>query len=299
MRRQELKTNIAGYIQLLPALIVMVLFSFYPVIWSFLITFKNIRIIQLQKAGIMDIPGKFIGLDNFIKVFNNDLFIKSILNSGYFAIIFIPVTVIGAMLLALFVNKNIKGINFFRTVTFIPYVISVISCSLIFLTLFNNETGLINAVLYKMNIGSVKWLSNRWLAMPVIAIMSVWRRVGYFMLLYLAGLQNIPSSLYEAASIDGATGWQKFIKITIPFLGKISTVVFIMLLRDVLTVFQEVYVMTGGGPANSTVTVPYLIYQEAFQYYRMGTAAAMSYLLFVIAVVISLLQIRLTKKYSN
>lgn len=285
-----------GYILLFPALLIMILFNFYPVIWSFIVSFNKVKSIEIKNSGLFNIPGSFIGFKNYISVFNNELFVKSLFNTGYFALIFIPLTLVFSLLLAQFLNKKLKGVNFFRTVLFIPYIISVISSSLIFLALFNTEAGFVNAVLGMLGVQGPKWLSSKWLAMPVIAIMSIWRRVGYFMLMYLAGLQNIPKSLYEAADIDGATPFQRFRYVIIPALTKITVVILILLLRDVLTVFQEVYVMTGGGPGNSTVTVPFLIYNEAFNYLRYGTATAMSYILFIITVIVAFVQNKIVKR---
>lgn len=285
-----------GYILLFPAMLIMILYNFYPVIWSFIVSFNKVKTIEIKNAGLFNIPGSYIGIENYIRVFKNDLFVKSLFNTGYFAIIFIPLTLIISLLLAQFVNKKLKGVNFFRTVLFIPYIISVISASLIFLALFNTEAGFVNAVLRMLGMEGPKWLASKWLAMPVIAIMSIWRRVGYFMLMYLAGLQNIPKSLYEAADIDGATAFQRFKYVIMPALTNITVVILILLLRDVLTVFQEVYVMTGGGPGNSTVTVPFLIYNEAFNYLRYGTATAMSYILFIITVIIAFVQNKIVKR---
>lgn len=285
-----------GYLLFLPALIVMVVFNFYPILWSLLISFKDPKILEIKKAGLLQIPGHFVAFENYIKVFHNDLFIKSLINTGYFAIIFIPLTLLFSLLLAIFVNQKLKGVHFFRTVLFVPYIISVISASLIFMTLFNTESGFVNTVLSLFRANKISWLGSEHLAMGIIAFMSIWRRVGYFMLLYLAGLQNIPSSLYEAADIDGANSFDKFIKITTPLLSKITVVILVLLLRDALTVFQEVYVMTGGGPGNSTVTVPFLIYNEAFSYFRFGTAASMSYILFLIAFAIVIIQNKLIKR---
>lgn len=274
----------------------MVLFNFYPVIWSFLVSFKKTKAIDIKMAGLLEIPGTFVGVDNYTRVLQNDLFFKSLANTGYFAIIFIPLTLLFSLMLAVYVNQKLKGVNFFRTIIFIPYIISVISSSLVFMTLFNTESGFVNTVIEMFGGSGISWLGNEKLAMPVIALMSIWRRVGYFMLLYLAGLQNIPKSLYEAAEMDGATNFVKFRTITVPLLSKITIVILVLLLRDALTIFQEVFVMTGGGPSNSTVTVPFLIYQEAFSYLRFGSAAAMSYILFIIAVIIILVQNKLVSR---
>jgi multiple sugar transport system permease protein len=298
-RKLRFRSALSGYIILLPALIVMVAFNFYPIIWSFLVSFKTARAIDIKNSTLFQIPGVFVGLDNYIKVLQNDLFFKSIVNTGYFAIMFIPLTLLSSLLLAIYVNQKFKGVNFFRTIIFIPYIISVISSSLVFMTLFNTEAGFVNASLELVGIKGISWLGNEKLAMPVIALMSIWRRVGYFMLLYLAGLQNISKSMYEAADIDGANAFVKFKSITVPLLSKITVVIMVLLLRDALTIFQEVFVMTGGGPGNSTVTVPFLIYQEAFSYLRFGTAAAMSYILFVLAFIIIIVQNKIINRKGN
>ncbi|WP_276717064.1 carbohydrate ABC transporter permease, partial [Caloranaerobacter azorensis] len=224
------------------------------------------------------------------------LFLKSVVNTLYFSVIFIPLTMFCSVALAVLLDRKIKGINFIRTVFFIPYVISIISASLIFMMLFNGDKGLVNGVLDLLNIEGPNWLSDTKLAMPVIAIMSSWRRIGYFMLIYLAGLQNIPKSLYEAADIDGASTFQQFRTITWPLLRRITMVVFILLLINCFNVFQEIFVMTGGGPGDSTITIPFLIYNEAFKYFHIGKASAMSYILFVVVVIISLVQNKINSK---
>lgn len=287
----------AGYLFLLPSLIILGLFLIYPVIWTFLISMRKVRPMEMQNAGLFELPGEFVGLSNYFSAFENELFIKSLVNTAYFAVIDIPLTLIGSVMLAIFLNKKMRGVNFFRTVLFMPYIISIVSASLIFLFLFNGQQGLVNAVLYKFGgIQGPDWLANSMLAMPVIAIMSVWKKIGYFMLIFLAGLQNIPDSLFEAADIDGAKPIQKFWHVTWPLLGRITLVVVVLLMIDVFKVFQEVYVMTGGGPGNSTVTVPFLIYNEAFKYFRIGPAAAMSYILFIFIVIITVLQKRYVDK---
>ncbi|SER83541.1 carbohydrate ABC transporter permease [Salipaludibacillus aurantiacus] len=294
---QKLKNNDwTGTAFLLPAAIILSLFVVYPIIWAFLVSFRDIRPMEMRGIGLFTMPGEFVWLQQYIDVFNNSLFIKSLFNTAYFGIIYIPITLISAALLAVLLNQKMNGVNFFRTVLFIPYIISVVSASLIFMFLFNGDRGMINAVLMQFNISGPNWLADSLLAMPVIAIMSAWKKIGYFMLIYLAGLQNIPNSLYEAAKIDGANAFQRFWFVTWPMLGRITLVVSVLLMIDTLNVFQEVFVMTGGGPADSTTTVPFLIYNEGFQYFRIGSASAMSYILFVVVIVITLLQKRSVDK---
>jgi ABC-type sugar transport system permease subunit len=162
--------------------------------------------------------------------------------------------------------------------------------------LFNGNQGLVNALLKIFGITGPNWLASTIWAMPVIAIMTCWRNVGYFMLIYLAGLQNIPNELNEAAVVDGANPLQRLLHVTWPSLGRINLVVFVLTLIDSINIFQEIYIMTGGGPADSTTTVPFLIFNEAFKYYRIGNAAAMSYILFIFVVIITLVQKRYVDK---
>lgn len=290
------KIDWTGYAFLAPALLILSLFIMYPIVWAFIASFKEINPMEMRQTGLFEIPGQFVWMSQYIEVFKNDLFIKSLFNTGYFGLVYIPITLVSSALLAIFVNRQLKGINFFRTVLFIPYIISIVSASLIFLFIFNSDQGLVNALLYKFGIDGPNWFSNSLLAMPVIAIMSAWKKIGYFMLIYLAGLQNIPHSLYESAEIDGASPFKKFWYITWPLLGRITLVVSVLLMIDTLKVFQEIYVMTGGGPGDSTTTVPFLIYNEAFQFFRIGTASAMSYILFLIIIVITVIQKRAVDK---
>ncbi|MED4602837.1 sugar ABC transporter permease [Paenibacillus validus] len=285
-----------SYVFILPSVIILGLFLIYPIIWSFIASFKDIKPITLKNSGLFEIPGAFVGFDQYARVLQNELFIKALVNTVYFSIIFIPVTMFASACLALLLNQKLKGVNLVRTVFFIPYILSVVSASLIFMFLFNGDRGLINALLNLFGISGPNWLASTVWAMPVIAIMTCWKKIGYFMLIYLAGLQNIPKDLYEAADVDGVTPFQRLRLITWPLLGRISLVVFILLLIDSLNVFQEIYIMTGGGPADSTTTVPFLIYNEAFKYYRIGSSAAMSYILFFLVLIITIVQKKIVDK---
>ncbi|EOD01809.1 carbohydrate ABC transporter permease [Caldisalinibacter kiritimatiensis] len=290
------KNDWSAYFFILPAMIIVFMFILYPAVWSLISSFKEVKPLMLRNSGLFQVPGKWIGLKNYILTFKDKLFLKSVLNTLYFSVIFIPLTMLCSVTLAVLLDRKLKGIGFMRTVFFLPYVVSIISASLIFMMLFNGDKGMINGVLNLLNIDGPNWLSDSKLAMPVIAIMSSWRRIGYFMLIYLAGLQNIPGSLYEAADIDGASWFQQFRMITWPLLRRITMVVFILLLINCFNVFQEIFVMTGGGPGDSTTTIPFLIYNEAFKFYHIGKASAMSYILFVVVVIISLTQNKLNSK---
>ena len=282
--------ELSGYVFILPSFVILGLFLVYPVIWSAVASFKDIRPIALRQSGLFEVPGDLIGLRHYVDALNNPLFQKAVVNTLYFSVIFIPVTMFGSVLLAMLVNRKLPAVHFFRSVFFIPYVISVVSASLIFMFLFNGDRGLVNAVLGLFGASGPNWLASTVWAMPVIAIMSCWKNIGYYMLIYLSGLQNIPKDLYEVANVEGANAFQTFRYITWPLLGRISLVVSILLMINALNVFQEVYIMTGGGPSDSTVTLPFLIYNRAFRYYEFGSAAAISYLLFVVVVAVTAIQ---------
>lgn len=285
-----------SYVFILPAVIVLGLFMIYPIIWSFLASFKEIQPLMLRDSALFNVPGELVWFEQYKTVINDPLFIKALFNTLYFGVLFVPITMVASAALAILLDQKLKGVNFVRSVLFIPYIISVVSASLIFMFLFNGDRGLVNALLYKFELDGPNWLGSTIWAMPVIVLMTCWQKIGYFMLIYLAGLQNIPNELYEAADVDGATSFQKFRLITRPLLSRISLVVFVLLLMDALNIFQEIFVMTGGGPANSTITIPFLIYNEAFKYFQIGPAAAMSYLLFIFVIGITLFHKKMVDK---
>lgn len=289
------KIDKAAYVFMFPAVVIVVLFIIYPSVWAFVVSFKEGSIIAFGRKGVIA-AGHWIGLKNYLELCTDTLFLKSLLNTLYFSLIFIPLTMFASLWLAIVLNKNIIIKSFLKSIFFMPYVVSIVSTCLIFLLLFSSETGFINGVLSYLNIKGPKWLSDSTYAMPVVAFMSSWRRVGYFMLLYIAALQSIPEDLYEAAAIDGTNSFQNFRFITWPMLKKINFIIFILLLVNCFNIFQEIYVMTGGGPGDSTVTVSYLIYNEAFTYFRIGKAAAMSYVLFFIIIIISVVQSKFVKE---
>jgi multiple sugar transport system permease protein len=293
------KNDWSAYLFIAPAMLVLALFLFYPMLWTLIASFQDVRPLRMRTAGFFDPVGDWVGARNYVAVLRDGLVRLSAANTLRFALFFVPSTLFGSVVLAVLFDKSSKGIAFARSVFFLPYVISVVSAGLIFMSLFDARSGLANALLARLGAKGPNWLSDPATAMPVIALMSFWRRVGYFMLIYLAGLQNIPRDLYEAAALDGLGPIQSFRYITWPLLRKITAVVFILLVIACLNVFQEVFVMTGGGPGNSTVTVPFLIYNMAFEYSRIGHAAAVSYVLFLAVVAISASQTALSRRKTD
>lgn len=277
-----------GY--LVPTIIGLTIFNAGAIVASFVISF--------QKYDVLT-PAKWIGLENYRWLMNSDLFKRSIVNTLQFAVGYIPLSIIVSLLLAMLVNQKLKGITVFRTIFYLPVVTSMVAVSLVWSWLFNAKYGLINYVLSWFGISGPAWLTSSEWAMWAIVVVSVWKTAGYYMVIYLAALQNIPPELYEAADIDGAVGWRKFRHITLPLISPTTFFVLIMVTIGALKIFEQVYVMTDGGPANATVTINLLIFRNAFQYLRMGRAAAMAYVLFAAIMVVTFIQFLGQKRWVH
>ena len=204
-----------------------------------------------------------------------------------------------ALLMAVLLNRQLKGMAIFRTLVFIPVITSMVAVSLVWSMLYEDNSGLLNILLGYLGLGPVHWLTDTNMAMISIAIMSVWKGLGYNMTIFLAGLQGVPGELYEAATIDGANSVQKFFKITVPMIGPTTYFVTLMALIGSLQVFDQVNIMTGGGPVDATKTVAFYLYQYGFQFYKMGYACAAAYVLFILVFIVSLIQNISSKKWAD
>lgn len=275
-----------AYLFIGPQLLGLLLFIVGPVLFSFAISF--------MKWDLGSKP-EWIGLDNYSKQLSDPTFWKVLNNTTLFAILNIPLTVIGALILAMMLNQNIRGKVLFRAAYFIPVVTSSVAVALVWTWLYNPNFGLINSALSFLGIQGPGWLSDLKWALPSIVIMTVWQGLGYNMILFLAGLQGVPSHLYEAAKMDGAGGLQRFWKITLPMISPTTFFVIIMLLIGSMQIFSEPYMMTRGGPADATNVLVLYIFNTAFQFFRMGEASAISFVLFLIIFVITLIQFRFSK----
>ncbi|HEY9187706.1 MAG TPA: sugar ABC transporter permease [Ignavibacteria bacterium] len=279
------------YFYLAPTIIGLLLFSAGAVIMSFLISFTKWDVIN---------PPKFIGFQNYLIIFQSELFWKIFGNTFYYVILNVPPSIVIPLIIAVLLNQKLKGINIFRSIYFLPVISSIVAIALVWSWLYNPEFGLINYVLKKFfNIDGPRWLEDENWAMPAMVIMNVWKSMGYNMVLFLASLQNIPDSLYEVSEIDGASGIKKFFNITLPLISPTTFFVFIITIISSFQVFEQTYILTKGGPANSTLTLSYYIYQNAFLYLRMGYSSALSYILFGIIFIITLLQFKYQKKWVH
>jgi ABC-type sugar transport system permease subunit len=272
-----------------PAVAILLFSVVYPILWSLLASFRSINAGDLYALRLWRIPGQWTAA-NYQRLLHSDIFRQSLVNTAYFAVLYIPGTMAIAMVLALLVRKGIRGLGIFRALFFLSYVISIVAAGMVWRWMFNTEHGLVNAIIASMISEKPDWFGNPHLAMLVIVLMCVWRWSGYFMLIFLAGLESIPRELYDAAAVDGADGWQRFWKITLPLMRRPIFFALIVLLIRAQNIFQEVYVMTDGGPDNGTITVAYRIWQAGISHGEIGRGAAMSYLLFLAVLLVAVAQ---------
>lgn len=272
-----------GYLLVLPYAVFFLLFTAYPLIFSLVLIFHRWNI-----AG----PMEWVGLGNFGALLRDPLFWKSLGNTVRFLIIHIPLQIGIALVLAEILNQQIRLRGFFRAAFFLPVVISGVVVTILWQQLYSTDTGLINLLLSRLGVSRVPWLTSTTLAMPSIAIMATWKNVGLYIVLFLAGLQNVPKVLYEAARIDGASKTQQFFRITIPAINPVVVLVVILSTIGGFSLFIEPYVMTGGGPLNSTLSSVLYIYKQAFSFYRMGYAACMGFALALVILGVVLVERR-------
>ncbi|EGO5829162.1 sugar ABC transporter permease [Enterococcus faecalis] len=277
------KKNNALWISLflLPSLMGFLVFIIYPVFYSLGVSFTDWDLIN---------PMKFVGIKNYQSLVNDSTFWHSLKNTFLFIIGYLPSVMIIGLLVALLLNSKLCLKPVFRGVYFLPVVTSWVAVSLVWKWLFNPKYGLINYFLTMIGLHGPNWLNDPKTAMLAIIITSVWKDIGFIMVLYLGGLQNISVSLYEAADIDGADKWHQFWKITLPMLKQTTFFVSMISLINSFQVFDQVNIMTAGGPGDATTVLVQNIYNSAFKYSEMGYAAAMSWILFLIILVVSIVQ---------
>jgi multiple sugar transport system permease protein len=270
-----------------PAIILMIVFLIIPIILTFVLAFTNARLISPE-------PARFIAFDNFTRLFASETFWKSLTNTVIFAVVVVPVQSGIALILAILINAKIKGINFFRTVYFLPVVTSMVVVSMLWLFLYQSD-GLINVMLAKVGIQGPDWLGDPRTALGAMIVMSIWQAVGMHMVIWLSGLQTIPGELYEAAAIDGADSWRQFWNVTWPGLRQTRTFILITITIAAFSLFTQVNVMTQGGPLDATSTVVFQAVRTGFQQQQTGYASAISLVFFAIVLAVSLVQRYLTR----
>lgn len=279
-----------GYVFLAPVIIGFLVFTLIPVCVSLYYSLTN--------YDGMTTP-KFIGLENFINLFQNGEFGHALWNSVYFTIGTVPIGAFLALLVAILLNQKIHGQGIYRSAFFIPCIVSYVSIAMVWQWMYNQDYGLINTFLGKLGLPQPAWLASEELAMPSVIIMTIWKGLGYNGVILLAGLQGISPSLYEAAEIDGANAFQRFVHITLPMIKPTMMFVLLTSMIGALQAFDQIYVMTSGGPGRATEVVCYLIYQNAFQYFKQGYASAMAYILFIIIFTASIIQLKISERNND
>lgn len=287
-RRRRLLNNLTAYSFIAPNFIGFAVFTLGPIIFAFMLAF-------MHWDGSN--PIEFAGLDNFFKLFRDRVFQAAFWNTIIYTGFTVPLTLVCSLGLAILLNQKIFGRNFFRTVAFFPYVASLVAVAVVWNMIFHPEFGPVNMILYTLGVDPndlPRWAADKDWAMITIIMFSVWKYMGYFMVIYLAGLQGIAAELYEAADIDGASAWQKFWRITLPQLGPTTFFVSVMLTIQSFKVFDQVYMITQGGPGTSTLMLVYHIYNEAFISWDLGYSSMVALVLFLLVLVITVVQFRWT-----
>jgi multiple sugar transport system permease protein len=282
----------AAWAFLAPALVLIGVFFFLPVAASLLLSFTDFDIYAIASPH----NARLVGVGNYAKLFHDPVFWLSLRNTLYFALIGGPLTVVVSLGAALLLNARlVRFKSVFRTIYFAPFVTTLVAVAIVWRYLYHPQYGLLNYGLSKLGMSPVDWLGDpRW-AMPAIILLAVWKNFGYNMLIFIAGLQRIPEDLYEAAQLDGAGPVRRFWHVTVPMLAPTSAFVAIVTMIGYFQLFSEPYVMTQGGPLRSTTSVVLYMYEEGFRWWRMGFAAAIAFLLFLVIVAATLLQARMRR----
>lgn len=286
------KTNMTPFLFIGPAVLLLLVFSFAPILVALGISFTDMNLSGLANWSQIH----FVGLDNFIALFQDKVFIKSMGNTFLYVIIGVPLAVGSSFLIAVLLNFFNNWVsNTFRVVFYLPSITNIVAIAVVWSFLYNQEYGLFNYLLSLIHVDSIPWLEEPFIAKLSLILLAVWKSNGVSMLIFLAALQSIPKMYYEAAEIDGANRWQKLIKITIPSMSFATFFVTVTTLIGWLQFFEEPFVMTNGGPLNGTTSMALFIYQQGFQYSQFGYGAAASFILFALIIIVTIFQFKLRK----
>ncbi len=276
-----------------PALLVITVFFFLPVLAALIMSLTDFDIYAL--ADIHDL--RFVGLRNYGRLLETPLFWQAFRNTLYFVIVGVPLSIGASLGAALLLNSRLARFHgFFRTALFAPVVTTLVAVAVIWRYLFNTRYGFLNYALNQVGIQAIDWLGDPHWAMPAIILFAIWKSFGYNMVILLAGLQGIPQELYEAARIDGASAPRQFRYITLPMLTPIIAMVSILTIAGYFQLFAEPYVMTQGGPLQSTVSVLYFMYEEGFKWWNLGSASAVAFILFLFIFAVTAVQVRVARR---
>jgi multiple sugar transport system permease protein len=279
-----------------PALVALGLFFFLPVAAALILSFTDFDIYAV--ADISNL--RFVGLDNYIHLLQTPLFWKALGNTAWFVVLGVPLSIMMSLAAALLLdNKLARFKGFLRTVYFAPVVTTLVAVAVIWRYLLHTKYGLINWALSGIDIAPIDWLGDPHWSMPAIVLFAVWKNFGYNMIIILAGLQTIPEELHEAARIDGASAFQRLRHVTLPGLAPVLLVVSILTMAGYFQLFAEPYVMTQGGPVESTVSILYFMYEQGFRWWNLGFASAIAFVLFLIMFALTLVQLRVSERWTQ
>jgi len=279
--------TLVAYLFLLPSIIVFAAFVFFPLFFSAYTSFTRWN---------LPYQPSFIGLENYRYLFTDTIgapeFLGSIRNSFSYAL-GVPLNIAISLCIAMLLNQRLRGVSLFRTAYFLPTITSTAAISVVWLWIYHPaDYGLLNSILLKLGLSPLRWLRDPHLAMPALILMGIWHGMGYNIIIFLAGLQSIPGSLYEASEIDGASGWSRFWKITLPLLGPTTFYILVIGIINSLKTFTQMHVMTEGGPLRATTTITYYLYQQAFENFTMGRASAVACVLLAMLFIFTLVQFK-------
>jgi multiple sugar transport system permease protein len=278
-----------------PAVVVLAVFFFLPVLGALAMSLTDFDLYALSDYHNL----RFVGFENYARLLAEPLFWKALGNTLYFVALGVPLSIGASLGAALLVNSRLARFRaFFRTVYFAPVVTTLVAVAVVWRYIFHTRYGFLNYALSGVGIGPIDWMGDPHWAMPAIVILAVWKNFGYNMIILLAALQNIPEDLYEAARIDGASSWQVFRHITLPGLGPVLLLVSILTMTGYFQLFAEPYVMTEGGPLQSTLSVLYFMYEEGFKWWSLGRASAVAFLLFVLMFAVTVVQLRIGRRQA-
>ena len=283
-----MRRSYAGWIFVAPALVAIAVFFAVPVASALAMSFTDFDIYALADLANL----RFVGIDNYVRLLHTPLFWQALLNTLYFVVLGVPLSIVTSLGAALLLHSPLARFKaFYRTALFAPVVTTLVAVAIVWRYLLHPRYGWLNYTLAAFGIDPIDWLGDPHWAMPAIILLSVWKNFGYNMVILLAALQAVPTELYESARIDGAGAWRQLLDITLPALAPVLLLVCVLTMAGHFQLFAEPYVMTQGGPAQRTVTVLYFMYEEGFKWWSLGSASAVAFVLFAIMFTVTLLQL--------
>jgi len=296
LRSQKLRDALTGYAFIVPAFLSLGVWWLFPMAYSIYLS--------LTKWNFMSPEKKFVGLDNYVKMFAHAEFRRVLWNTTLFSGLTTILGLAGGLVLALILYQDIRGRSFYRALIFSPWVTPTVAAALVWLWIYNKDAGILNHILSLFGIHRIDWIGSgqgplRLWAMPALIIFTVWKTVGYNMVFFLAGLTTIPGELYEAAEIDGADSWAQFRNITLPLLSPMTFFLLVVSLITTFNAFDQIRVMTRGGPGDATRTMVYYLYQNSFEFFQVGYGSAVAVVLFVLVLILTIIQFRAARSWVH